>query len=741
MKIIRRITDSQQVLLKMLLLVSVIATIAVLGFASPARQAVADPDYDYGYDNGYDNGYGDNGYDNGDDDNGYDNGYNNGDNGYDNGDNGNGGGQLHRITFRILQQDRDDGVAFRSDLIVPIGEGDVAWVNYGEIRMDVPHGYVINSAFQLPWSPPFVPGQGGGGTLTHPIINNTEGMTTEVLGWQDAANDDFWLLFDSSANPGITNAIWTVTSLTVNGPMTFYLEPKIRPEPSPTPSPSPSPTPEPQTLSFTKTNEQLYDTPSVVVPFPGTATFVLDRQNGGGWTYVETVTSAANGQVNFTEGLTENATYRLRETAIVPADDWILPTGHWLFSTDEDGEMIGIPASHGSNSTFIYNDGLYVGNWPYIPATPSPSPSPTPSPTPMPPRDSLVFTKTNQQLYANPPVVVPFTGTATFVLERQLGSSWIHVETVTNDADGLVEFTVEPTANATYRLRETAIVPAADWILPTGHWQFTTNAEGYIVSTPASHGGNPTFVYSPPGHEGLHVGNWPYVPVTPTPSPSPTPSPTPNLLSFRKTTNRLYETPRVIEAFPGTATFVLERLSGGNWTYVETVTNAADGWVNFTSDLTASATYRVRETVVPDGWVLPTGHWQFSTNAQGAIIGTPAAHGGNTVFVNNPANGHTGLHVGNMPIVIPSPSPSPSPSPAPDPGRLSFMKTNQRLYEAPRVIEAFPGIATFVLERQSGGNWVFVETTNNTANGRVDFSTDLTANATYRVRETAGPDG
>jgi len=70
---------------------------------------------------------------------------------------------------------------------------------------------------------------------------------------------------------------------------------------------------------------------------------------------------------------------------------------------------------------------------------------------------------------------------------------------------------------------------------------------------------------------------------------------------------------------------------------------------------------------VPASWVLPSGHWQFTSNTHGHPTGIPTAHGNNPAFINNPP-GHTGLHVGNMPLASPSPSPSPAPTPAATPG-------------------------------------------------------------------------
>ena len=207
-------------------------------------------------------------------------------------------------------------------------------------------------------------------------------------------------------------------------------------------------------------------------------------------------------------------------------------------------------------------------------------------------------------------------------------------------------------------------------------------------------------------------------------------------LNFTVTNHRLYESPPFVMTFPDTVTFVLERQSGLSWTYVQTVSSNASGWVNFTSEFTAHANYRIRKTTVPMGWFLPLGHWQFPTNEQRQMIGIPVAHGGNPAFVNNPSPGNAGLHVGSMPMSVPTPSPSP-----PLPYYFSFRKTNQQLYETPPIVMPLPGIATFVLERQSGAIWLPIQTVTNTANGMVEFTTRLTPNATYRLRETAAPTG
>lgn len=161
----------------------------------------------------------------------------------------------------------------------------------------------------------------------------------------------------------------------------------------------------------------------------------------------------------------------------------------------------------------------------------------------------------------------------------------------------------------------------------------------------------------------------------PTPTPTATPPPhTPHRLTFRKTNQRLYEQPnRIIVPLPGTATFVLERQTGAVWAHVDTMSNDANGWVSFTQDLTASANYRIRKIAAPSGWILPAGHWQFATNDLAHIVGIPVSHGGNPAFIGHPP-GHTGLHVGAMPLIptpgpthIPSPTPSPTSTPTPSP--------------------------------------------------------------------------
>ncbi|MCL2377505.1 MAG: NlpC/P60 family protein [Defluviitaleaceae bacterium] len=150
------------------------------------------------------------------------------------------------------------------------------------------------------------------------------------------------------------------------------------------------------------------------------------------------------------------------------------------------------------------------------------------------------------------------------------------------------------------------------------------------------------------------------------------PTPTPQRISFRVTDHRLYESPTVVQPFPGSTTVVLERHSGTNWTYVQTATNNANGWVNFTVDTTANATYRIRQTIVPVGWRLPSGHWQFTTNASGAVVSTPSSHGGNPAFINNPP-GNPGWHVGTLPLPHPTPPPpTPTPTPTPPPTASSI---------------------------------------------------------------------
>jgi len=146
-------------------------------------------------------------------------------------------------------------------------------------------------------------------------------------------------------------------------------------------------------------------------------------------------------------------------------------------------------------------------------------------------------------------------------------------------------------------------------------------------------------------------------------STSPTPFPTPNpigLPSFRVTSMRLYDTPRVIEPLSETVTFVLERQGGNNWTSAGTANSSSNGWVNFMVSLFQYTTYRLRVVSAPIGWEVPTGYWLFFTGT--GVVGTPTSHGGNQSFVNNPP-GHSGLHVGLRPLPSPS-SPTPTPFPA-----------------------------------------------------------------------------
>jgi len=459
------------------------------------------------------------------------------------------------------------------------------------------------------------------------------------------------------------------------------------------------PTVEPGRLAFRKTTNLIYANPRVVQPLAGAA-FVLYRQDGTNWTNVGTATSASNGWVNFAADLTANATYRLRETA--NPGGWILPEGHWTFETNADRQIIAAPTAHGQGQPEFVNNpstsdpGLHVGNMPEPPAVDP---------------DRLSFRKTTDELYNTPRVIQPLAG-ATFVLERQNGTAWVNAGTAVSASNGWVSFTNDLTASATYRLRETA--NPAGWILPEGHWQFSTDAEGQRIAAPVAHGGNPEFVNNPSvANPGLHVGNML--------------EPTPDRLSFRKTDDQLYNTPRVVMPLAG-ATFVLERQSGSAWVNAGTATSGSNGWVNFTNDLTASATYRIRETANPAGWILPEGHWQFTTNAEGQRTAAPTAHDGNPEFVNNPSAAHPGLHVGNMPEIVITPD------------RFSFRKTNDQLYNTPRVVVPLEG-ATFVLERQSGGTWVNAGTATSGSNGWVNFTNDLTVNATYRIRETANPAG
>ena len=458
-------------------------------------------------------------------------------------------------------------------------------------------------------------------------------------------------------------------------------------------------------FQFTKTNHELYNPTPFIQVLQG-AEFQLQRWSGTAWVNVgANVTSTTSGVVNFNtanQALLPNTQYRIRE--LTAPTGFVRPPapnadGNWTFTTDAFGRVPGLNGASGTSASittpagvpaFVLNPpgrtGWFVGN----------NPVPT----------RLSFIKTDHRLYNATPAVHPFSG-ATFVLERQSGSTWTHVQTVTTTANGQVNFTIDLTRSASYRVRETANPDG--WVLPTGSWTFVTDYRGGIMGgIPVATGNNPAFVNNPTATNlGLHVGN----------------NPTPTRLSFIKTDHRLYNPTRAVHPFSG-ATFVLERQSGVTWTHVQTVTTTANGQVNFTTDLTRSANYRVRETANPDGWVLPTGSWTFSTDYRGRINAMPAATGNNPAFVNNPTATNLGWHVGNNPT----------------PTRLSFIKTDNRLYNPTPAVHPFSG-ATFVLERQSGVTWTHVQTITTTANGQVNFTTDLTRSANYRVRETANPTG
>ncbi|MCL2528465.1 MAG: cohesin domain-containing protein, partial [Defluviitaleaceae bacterium] len=129
--------------------------------------------------------------------------------------------------------------------------------------------------------------------------------------------------------------------------------------------------------------DHLYANPPVVQHITGTITFTLEIQNGAHWELVDTAQNDADGWVSFDSytNKTENAIYRIRATNVpLPL---LQPTGHWQFSTDDYGQMIDIPASHGGNTEFIsnpnaLNTGLHVG---FMSISPTPPPSPTPQPT------------------------------------------------------------------------------------------------------------------------------------------------------------------------------------------------------------------------------------------------------------------------------------------------------------------------------------------------------------------------
>lgn len=135
--------------------------------------------------------------------------------------------------------------------------------------------------------------------------------------------------------------------------------------------------------------------------------------------------------------------------------------------------------------------------------------------------------------------------------------------------------------------------------------------------------------------------------------PTPTPPP-PNRLTFRATTQQLYDNPRVVIPLPSTATiqFTLSRQVASIWMPVQTARADADGWVTFPEPLTGNTTYRM--VAISQEFIHITGYWQFSTDSNGRIFGIPLAHGGNNGFINNPA-GHAGWHVGftqNYDVII-----------------------------------------------------------------------------------------
>ena len=371
---------------------------------------------------------------------------------------------------------------------------------------------------------------------------------------------------------------------------------------------------------------------------------------------------------------------------------------------------------------------------------------------------SLSFVKTDDGIYENPYVINPLSG-AVFRLYRQVSAIpevWEFIAQQTSaPGTGLVNFGPDAiTYVGTYRIVESQGPPGHN--TPDGDWVLTWN-EGPSLDPFIDPDDESTWVmvFTPRRNTAIadseynamfrwlngawHVGN----------------DPTMVPLAFYKVDERINNNPREIVPVPG-AQFHLDRLDGATWVPVTSaaVTSDANGRVDFGSThLWVLGTYRLREVYVPEGFEAPpTPPGEFRWEITGTLNSVTGAFedfqftslpypAGSSYyspeFVRyNDTNGYRWFVYNARSTVT-----------------FEFFKTDDRLYETPRVITLLPG-ATFRLYRYEEdpgggtGTWErvpnpngpgYYEVTSNSPGGRVVF--DLSRDGEYKIREIAVPSG
>jgi len=236
-------------------------------------------------------------------------------------------------------------------------------------------------------------------------------------------------------------------------------------------------------FSFTKMNELLYTNFDGAKPLSDAAFRLYIRDENpalDNWHYLNTITSDANGLVDFGP-IIHGRDHRLIEEAA--PDGFITPEGYWSISFDVDTGEMSVTGSDSEMPEFVLRNGeFYVGNISKYAL--------------------FEFTKTMED------GITPLAG-AVFNLYRrdeQTGCETVPFITgIISDENGLVEFE-GLTIGHTYCLVETNAPNG--FITPAGYWMITINTDGSIALPVRGDSGNgPDFILGDENDSNIYLPN------------------------------------------------------------------------------------------------------------------------------------------------------------------------------------------------------------------------------------------